>query len=168
MWAIIADRVRRAGAPAVLEIGCGPGYLAAFLIDQGVRDYTGLDFSRSALERARQAVPRGRFIEGDARTATAYQDCRYDILICTEVLEHIEADLDVVSRFPGGIRCLCSVPNFEDDSHVRTFRDADEVLARYGSFFERLDVMTLNSPNGYGDRFFLFDGIRNGTRVGAP
>src|SRR5436853_5595799 len=40
LWAVIVDRVRRSGLRRVLEIGCGPGQLAAFLLDQGVEQYT--------------------------------------------------------------------------------------------------------------------------------
>ncbi|HMH50459.1 MAG TPA: class I SAM-dependent methyltransferase [Candidatus Acidoferrum sp.] len=161
LWSIIVDRLRRDGLSRVLEIGCGPGYLAAFLFDQGIREYVGLDFSTSALRFARRAVPGARFIEGDARTTTIYTHYAHDVVICTEVLEHIEADLVVMRRFPPGKRCLCSVPNFPYEGHVRHFRDAVDVVVRYGQFFESLDVMTLDSPRGYGDRFFLFDGIRN-------
>src|SRR5438067_3176677 len=57
LWAVIVDRVRRSGLRSVLEIGCGPGQLAAFLLDQGVEQYTGLDFSPVAIEIARTNVP---------------------------------------------------------------------------------------------------------------
>jgi len=161
LWSIIVDRVRRDGYDRILEIGCGSGQLAAFLMDQGVKQYIGLDFSARAIDMARMAVPLGQFIVDDARSSTIYSEADYNIIICTEVLEHIEDDLIIVSRFPPGRRCICSVPSFEHDSHVRCFSDSGEVVARYGSFFHDLDVMTLKSPNWETDRFFLIDGIRN-------
>src|SRR5262249_48355077 len=36
LWTVIVDRVRRDKVKRILEIGCGPGQLAAFLLDQGV------------------------------------------------------------------------------------------------------------------------------------
>jgi SAM-dependent methyltransferase len=161
LWAVIVDRVRRDKLGRVLEIGCGPGQLAAFLLDQGVESYVGLDFSPTAIRLAQQAASGGRFVVGDARTSPLYDQCEYDAIICTEVLEHIEDDLLVVSRFRPGRRCLCTVPNFPYESHVRHFRDEAEVAARYDRFFRDLDVMALRSPTAEDVLYFLFDGIRN-------
>src|SRR5262249_55953579 len=107
----------------------------AFLLDQGVAAYAGLDFSREAIDLARRAAPRGEFMIGDARSSGIYVEFDHDAVICTEVLEHIEDDLLVVSRFLPGKRCLGTVPNFPYESHVRHFRDAGEVASRYGPFF---------------------------------
>src|SRR5947209_3200198 len=89
IWTVIVDRVRRGGARRVLEIGCGPGQLAAFLLDSGVDEYLGLDFSPTAIEMARANAPRGRFEVGDARSTDVHSEFEHDVVICTEVLEHI-------------------------------------------------------------------------------
>lgn len=164
LWTVIADRVRRAQAQRVLDIGCGPGRLATLLLEQGVGHYTGVDFSPVAVEMARRNVPdqRAEFLVGDARDASIYQSHDYDFLICTEVLEHVEADLEIVSAFISGRRCLCSVPNFPLSSHVRHFHDAAEVATRYGPYFDNLDVLTLKGPHPEPDRYFLMDGVRCG------
>ena len=167
LWAVIADLLRRAGTRRVLEIGCGPGQLAALLVQQGVQEYVGLDFSPAAIDLARKNVPQGRFVVGDARCPDIFRGTNYDALICTEVLEHIEDDLQVVSQFGVGKRCLCSVPNFPYDGHVRHFQDAPEVTARYSRFFDGFDVATFASPRSAEDRFHLFDGVRNDFRVRA-
>ncbi|MBX9584271.1 MAG: class I SAM-dependent methyltransferase [Gemmataceae bacterium] len=166
LWAVIADRARRDGVRRAFEVGCGPAQLAAFLLDQGVEGYTGFDLSPTAVEMARRAVPRGEFFVGSGLDPGAFaRAAGADLLICTEVLEHIEDDLGVVSLFPPGLRCICTVPNFPYESHVRHFRDADEVRGRYGPFFRELDVATFRSPRGADDRFFLFDGVRNDHRA---
>lgn len=165
LWAVIADRLRRSGIRRVLEIGCGTGQLAALLADQGMERYTGLDFSATAVSIARAMVPTADFRVGDARFSDVYEDAEHDAIICTEVLEHIEADLLVVSRFPSGSRCLCSVPNFEYESHVRHFADDATVADRYARFFNEMDVMTLKSPHATGEELFLLDGVRNNFAV---
>jgi SAM-dependent methyltransferase len=161
LWSVIVDRLRRARLARILEIGCGPGQLAAYLLEQGVEQYTGLDFSRQAIEMARRNAPAGRFVVGDARLPEIHAQTEHDAVICTEVLEHVNEDLVVVSRFLPGKRCFCSVPNFPYESHVRHFRDPAEVEDRYGGFFTALDVMAFKSPLDPADRFFLFDGVRN-------
>jgi SAM-dependent methyltransferase len=161
LWAVIVDRVRRDMLRRILEIGCGPGQLAAFLLDQGVESYVGFDFSPKAIEMARRAARGGHFAIGDARDPHVYSQFDYDAIICTEVLEHIQDDLLVVSHFGPGKRCLCTVPNFPYESHVRHFRDAEEVAARYGRFFRDMDVMTFRSSEEDGVLYFLLDGVRD-------
>jgi 2-polyprenyl-3-methyl-5-hydroxy-6-metoxy-1,4-benzoquinol methylase len=168
LWAVIADRIRLAGAKRVLEIGCGPAQLATLLLEQGVEHYAGLDFSPQALAMARQNMLTGQFVQGDARTTTIHEEFEHDIVLCTEVLEHIEDDLAVVARFRPGKRCLFSVPNFPYPGHVRHFRDSDEVRTRYAPFFHELDVVAFKSPNSTPNRidvFFLADGVRNEFRA---
>jgi cyclopropane fatty-acyl-phospholipid synthase-like methyltransferase len=161
---VIVDRVRRSGGRRVLEIGCGSGQLAVYLLDMGVEEYIGLDFSPVAIDMARSKVPRGQFIVGDARTSSIYTDFKYDIIISTEVLEHIEDDFGVVARFPPGTRCLCTVPNFEYESHVRHFLSSAEVAARYSSFFNDFDVVEFKGTQST-ETYFLFDGVRNDRRA---
>jgi SAM-dependent methyltransferase len=169
LWAVIADRLRIAGVCRVLEIGCGSGQLAALLMEQGVESYSGLDFSATAVEMARKNAPGGQFFVDDARTTPLHAEVEHEAVICTEVLEHIEDDLLIVSRFTPGKRCLCSVPSFPYPSHVRYFHDAGAVTERYAPFFHELDVATFVSPNsrpGEPYLFFLADGVRNGRIIG--
>lgn len=161
LWTVIADRIRRGGLRKILEVGCGPGQLARLLLDQGIGGYVGLDFSATAIEMARRSNPGGEFLVDDARTSRLYREADYDAILCTEVLEHIDDDLAVVSRFPLGTRCLCTVPNFMCNSHVRCFEDASAVAGRYGRYFAGFDVLALRGTGDQGEVYFLFDGIRN-------
>jgi SAM-dependent methyltransferase len=161
LWLLIADRIRRDGFRRILDIGCGAGQLAALLRDQGIDDYVGVDFSETAIAMARRQLPHGHFVVVDARTTELYDTLNYEVLICTEVLEHIEDDMAVVARIKPGVRCICTVPNFPYKSHVRHFSDAAEVAARYRDYFRELDVMTVASNSSPTVRYFVFDGIRN-------
>jgi SAM-dependent methyltransferase len=165
LWTVIVDRARRAGARRVLEIGCGSGQLAAFLLDQGVEEYLGLDFSPAAIGIAKKMAPRGRFLVADARSPIGgILENVPDLIVCTEVLEHVPEDLLIVSQFPEGVRCILTVPSFAYPSHVRHFADAHEARNRYAEFFVDLDVLTLPSPRSPLDRFYVLDGVRNGKR----
>jgi SAM-dependent methyltransferase len=164
LWLLIADRIRRDGVRRVLDIGCGAGQLSVLLRDQGIEDYVGVDFSKTAIAMAQRQNPGGHFVLADARATELYDVFDHEVLVCIEVLEHIEDDLVVVARFKPGVRCICMVPNFPYVSHVRHFRDAAEVAARYQAYFRDLDVMTIAGNNSPTDRYFLFDGVRTDFR----
>jgi SAM-dependent methyltransferase len=161
LWAVIADRLRRDCVGRVLDIGCGTGQLADLLFDQGIEEYVGLDFSPTAVAHAQQMAPRGRYVIGDARYADVYATADYDVLICTEVLEHIEEDLLVVSLFRPTTRCIFSVPNYDSAAHVRFFADSSAVSERYGPYFTALDVAAFPTVGSEKNRVFLAEGVRN-------
>jgi SAM-dependent methyltransferase len=159
-WTVILDRVRRAGARSVLEIGCGPGQLAQALHEAGLVDrYCGLDFSAVAIAYARRAVPTGRFEIADALTTDLYVTTAYDVVITTEFLEHVTDDLAVMRQLRAGARVIGTVPNFPYVSHVRHFADAAEVVARYQPLLGALTVDPIRF-NASGSVLFLLEGTR--------
>ena len=158
IWTVLADRIRQSGAKSILDIGCGPGQFAACLFDMaGIDTYTGLDFSAEAIRMAQRSCPRGTFLVGDALTTSLHGESGHDVTVCTEVLEHVPDDHGVLQHFRG--RCLCTVPNFPYDSHVRHFRDAEEVAERYGQHFTTFDVWPLRGHHSRDQVYFLIDGV---------
>jgi arsenite methyltransferase len=81
---------------SVLDIGSGPGLLAAELADEGA-DVLGVDPSESMLAMARRRkIPHARFETGDALSLPVADDS-FDVAVSTQVLEYVE---DV----PGALR----------------------------------------------------------------
>jgi SAM-dependent methyltransferase len=81
----------------VLDIGAGPGYLAASIADAvGTGGAVcGVDISAPLLHAARRQCggrPQLRFAEGDATRLPA-DDAAFDAVVCTQVLEYV-ADAD--------------------------------------------------------------------------
>lgn len=160
VWTVIADRVRQAQATRVLEVGCGAGQLAALLLDNGLASYTGFDFSPGAVALARTHAPTGTFHVADALTTDLVTQ-PVDLILCTEVLEHIDRDRDLIGRWPSGTHSLCTVPDFPGKAHVRHFTSEAAVRARYGDLFRDLSVVTIRKPTEKPGRYFLLDGVRH-------
>jgi 2-polyprenyl-3-methyl-5-hydroxy-6-metoxy-1,4-benzoquinol methylase len=159
LWAVLADRIRVAPIGPVLDIGCGPGQLARLLWDHGVRRYCGLDFSPERLKRARTVCPEFEFVLADVFHTEVFDTRSYDTVVCTEFLEHVERDMDVLRRIRPGARVLATVPNFPGPGHVRAFSDAAEVAERYSSLLPDLRVDT-HLASSSGTKYFLIDGVR--------
>ncbi len=161
IWTVIIDRLRREAPSRILEIGCGAGQLAHALHDAGVvGDYCGFDFSSARVAHARRINPGLRFEIADAFSTDLYTQFSYDAVVCTEFLEHVENDLDVLQRLPAGVRVIATVPNFPYVSHVRHFTDAAAVSTRYGPLFDDFHVASLRA-NEHHKTFFLLEGIKH-------
>lgn len=146
-FSLLADVERSA---AVLEIGCGAGQFANMLFDNGFTNYTGFDYSSEGVALALKNNPghEDRFVTADAfQTELMVQ--KYDLIICFEVLEHVQQDLELLQRIQPGTRMLVSVPSFDDPYHVRYFSDEKEVQQRYQQVIKIADihVFTLYESN---------------------
>ena len=74
----------------ILEIGCGPGALAAALHRWYPQaEITAIDRDSEFIRFARENVPGVTFLEGDA-TALPFSDGSFDVTISNTVAEHIE------------------------------------------------------------------------------
>lgn len=113
---------------SVLELGCGPGHLAAAIAAHGC-DVVGMDLNYAKVRDAQRRYPHVRFFQGDAaRLDTGGR--RFDTVVIAEVLEHVSADVgaNILSAgtraLRGGGRLIVSVPNEKSiphPNHVRTF-----------------------------------------------
>lgn len=78
----------------VADAGVGPGIaLKELLRGSEPAGVFGFDFSETALERARRELPQGAF---ERCGIYDLPNRKFDVLICTEVLEHLERPADAV------------------------------------------------------------------------
>ena len=126
---------------SILEIGCGPGQVAKMLFDNGFTNYIGFDNAAEGVALAKQNNPEraNQFVVGDA-FQTDLMEKEYGLVICFEVLEHVQNDLTLLQRIRPGTRVLLSVPNFNDPYHVRYFKNKDEVWERYSQVVRISDI----------------------------
>lgn len=104
----------------VIDFGVGPGLvLKEVLVGFRPSMLVGADFSTIALNHARKRLPDARILQWDIYER--FED-RFDVVICTEVLEHLEAPGRALANLlqtidPGGSLIL-TVPNGRiDRSH---------------------------------------------------
>jgi SAM-dependent methyltransferase len=142
----VVENLQGHGSRLILEVGCGNGFLAEMILLEHADAYRGFDFSPIAVQNASGRTGRPElFFRGDALDAGSYAS-EYDTIVCTEVLEHIDADLDVIRLWRDGTWCVCTVPNFDYAGHVRFFRTPDEVVARYGRLIDIRAVIKVARP----------------------
>jgi SAM-dependent methyltransferase len=103
------------GSRRVLDAGCGTGYGAGMLRAAGATEVVAVDLSEAVIEVARNDAPEGVVCEvGDLRSLS-YPDDSFDLVVCFEVIEHVEEQdrvLDELARVlrPDGL-LLISSPN---------------------------------------------------------
>ncbi|WP_373044052.1 class I SAM-dependent methyltransferase [Vulgatibacter sp.] len=92
----IGDLLQGLSFETVLDVGCGEGFLSRVLLDRfpGIQ-LTGIDLSATAVEHARLRCPEGRF-EAAPIESLATMAKQFDLVVCSEVLEHLEAPEEAV------------------------------------------------------------------------
>ena len=113
----------------LLDIGCGTGQFVE-LCFAFQHKATGIDFSRVAIQKAKAENPNLKFEVVDFHN-DKIDFSKYNTCTILEVLEHIENDIELLAKIPQGMMVYLSVPNFDSESHVRYFKDMDEVINRY-------------------------------------
>jgi 2-polyprenyl-3-methyl-5-hydroxy-6-metoxy-1,4-benzoquinol methylase len=126
----------------LVDVGCGNGQLIRFLVDRMPASpelVVGIDRSRAGIRKARTLVPEGTFVVADLYRLQPDHE-RFDLVLCTEVLEHVHEPAPAVEVLrglcaPGG-RIAITVPDGAQDSwegHVN-FWTEDELQAFLAPF----------------------------------
>src|SRR3990172_8023603 len=81
----------------ILEIGCSGGPLIEFLRKRGFKNLRGIDIDSEAIEICRQkGIDKVCLADG---IETGFEDKVFDIIIASDVLEHIEREYEAVSEW---------------------------------------------------------------------
>lgn len=101
------------GKGTILEIGSGMGYLTYSLKEAGY-DVQGLDISKTAVELAK-ANYGNYYISGDLFEYARNNENKYDVVLLTEVIEHIDAPIHFIAAImrllKAGGKAIITTPN---------------------------------------------------------
>jgi len=128
----------------VLDIACGPGYGANYLINSGVKTVVGCDYSEEAIEYARLHYSKDglSFLRLDAQQMP-FRDNSFNVIVSLETIEHLEKCQDFLQDCRRVLKedgtFICSTPNRKatfgsrDPYHFREFSvdELHEQVARY-------------------------------------
>jgi 2-polyprenyl-3-methyl-5-hydroxy-6-metoxy-1,4-benzoquinol methylase len=142
----------------IIEIGCGSGQLAKLLMMNGKNYYHGFDYSEEAIKIARELNPGKEdfFSVDDIYTFKQGDFDGADVIICTEVLEHLDDDQYLFWILKPGTRIIFSLPDFMCKTHRRAFKSIDEVRDWY-SDVNIIKAITHKTKGG--NKIFLIDAI---------
>ena len=84
----IAQQIRTVPYEALLDVGCGTGFLLDLLVVQKAARYRGLDLSEEMIRVAKgKAIPGAEFVAGSA-DKLPYPDESFDIVTCSQSFHH--------------------------------------------------------------------------------
>jgi len=162
METIDFDRVTMTPGMRVLDVGCGEGRHVHAAALENVTEVVGLDLERESLAAARDDyeeyiagetdVP-VTFLSGDA-LRLPFEDGAFDVVCCTEVLEHIpdyEAAVDELRRVcaPGGTLAV-SVPRAGPERVCWALSDEyHEVEGGHVRIFDREELRAAIERRGF-------------------
>jgi ubiquinone/menaquinone biosynthesis C-methylase UbiE len=105
---VMVNLVPKGAGLRILDAGCGEGQLVERIHQRSPEhQYEGLDITPVALESAQKRCPYAKFSAGDM-CAMPYADASFDVVLCSEVLEHIHEYQKAISECerilkPGGL-----------------------------------------------------------------
>ena len=132
----------------IYDAGCGTGQLLSMLEHYNYFNLIGFDFSMEAVIQAVERTQKASVFCGDIYNINIISD----VVICTEVLEHIENDCEVFEMWDTK-QIIITVPDFDDPAHVRYFESKEDVVKRYGKYFKSFEIMKV-------EKWFILNGYK--------
>jgi SAM-dependent methyltransferase len=132
----------------VLDAGCGTAYGSMMLAEAGALEVIGVDRAPEVLEAVRADMPSAVVLETADVTSLPYPDGRFDVVVCFEVIEHLNDRGRALDEFrrvltSAGVLAISS-PNRDvyppgNPHHVREYTPAELEL----DLSQRFDAVRL-------------------------
>lgn len=135
-WHRYAFARRLAQGRRVLDAACGEGYGSALLAD-GAAEVVGVDIDAASIAHARERYGARKNLSFETADATAldFASARFDVVVCFETLEHVEAQERMLAGFARVLAddglLIVSSPDKHQYSEVSGFRNEFHVRELY-------------------------------------
>ena len=111
--AVLVQEARVLKPESILDVGCGEGFTLEMLRKKGIgKKLEGVDFLDRAIKLGKKEHPKLILKQGDIYDLK-YKDNSFDLVICSEVLEHVDDPERAIQELVRVTKkyCLFSVPN---------------------------------------------------------
>lgn len=156
VWKLIVEKL--SNMDTVVELGCGTGLFAKYAIASGIRYKCGVDFSPIAIQKSRElnVTHESKFSIKNLMGIRAITN--QFTIICLEVLEHLENDLEIISRLQNNTRIIFSVPDFMCHGHQRCFDSEQAVFDYYSHLLSFVSIQKIKITDS--NSIYLVEGRR--------
>jgi len=136
----------------ILDIGCNFGDFLKYMTENKVKfaDYSGLDFSIPAIERAKKEFSEREWILGDCQTIEIEKD-KYNVILTMQMLEHIDNPEEILKKVFNILKengkIIITVPNetrIRHESHFWSFDKEDLKKMLYSAGFRNIETREVN------------------------
>ncbi len=112
-FSVLFSEIKKLHPESILDVGCGEGFTLQRLKDKGIaKKLEGIEYLSRAIEIGNQIHPDLKLRQGDIYNLP-YKDNEFDLVLCTEVLEHLEDPRRALKELKRVAKryCVISVPN---------------------------------------------------------
>jgi 2-polyprenyl-3-methyl-5-hydroxy-6-metoxy-1,4-benzoquinol methylase len=128
---------------SILDVGCGEGFTLNRLKEQGIgKQLEGLESSKDAIALGKKTYPDIKIVQGSIYQLP-YKDNSFDLVLCTEVLEHLEKPQDALKELVRVSKqyLVISVPNEPFFMLAQLVRGKN--WSRFGNDIEHINHWTM-------------------------
>lgn len=141
--------IRTVDPVQVLEIGCGTGAFGEMVVNTGVIEYRGFDFSAEAIRRCPNTI-RAWVARRDAYSHASYR-VKHNTVVAIETMEHLN-DLKVVRNIKPDAICIFTFPNYTDAAHVRTYPNSAFIKKHFKGLIRWSKIVDIKMAEDMGIR----------------
>ncbi len=147
----------------VFEFACGDPFFAKTVLERvEVEKYVISDFSPIVLELVHEELDYYAQCEMklmDARKLVESDFAGFNVIMCLG-LEHIQNDLEIISKMPRDAFFFFSTSNASWDSHYRWFLSKEGIEQQYNKLLEILDISTVTWPANGAAKWIVMTRVR--------
>ncbi|MCK4526043.1 methyltransferase domain-containing protein [candidate division WOR-3 bacterium] len=148
----------------ILDAGCGDGVHLNILSKLKGLEIYGVDYNPVRVERAKMEYPQAKIFKGDL--TNLYIKDKFDIVLCSQVLEHIEEDDKVLDNLYNSIRnrgiLILGVPNegcFMAQCRNRLFQPYIQKITDHVNFYKEDIIREKIRKSGFQMEKVMYDGF---------